>query len=406
MNSLLEQLFSLYEKHSIPILGILVFFLSFLISYRIIPWIILTVRYKKLMDNPNSRSSHIQVTPTLGGIAFFASIIISLFFINKYDYANISINIIAALVVIFFMGLKDDLMVLSAKGKITLQSIAIFFIIVNSEFYITNIHGFLNIGEVPLWISYVFSFGFLLYFTNAFNLIDGIDGLASMLGILISSVYAYFFIRTELYFYAFLGIIVVGFLIAFLRYNLSSKNKIFMGDTGSLIVGFLLGILSLRFLSLNLSQLQVIRILPQNLIIVVFSLLFFPVLDVIRVSSMRFFNKAKIFSPDKRHMHHIFVDKGLNHFKASLTLVIASLITFISVYLSNSFLSGIGLCIVLGILVLFTFYVFVLLDKDNKTVLYRKKIKKYIPDGLYKKEFKIRKAIIIFLKKIFYKELL
>lgn len=406
MNGLLEQLFSFYEYHAIKILGVFVFMISFIISYRIIPWIILTVRFKNLMDNPTDRSSHIQITPTLGGIAFFASIVISLFFTKYYDYNNISMNIVSALVVIFFMGLKDDLMVLSAKAKIVLQSIAILFIIFNPEFRITNFHGFLNIEEIPFWISFILSYGFLLYFINAFNLMDGIDGLASMLGIFVSVVYVFFFMQLELYFYGFLGIIIVGFLIAFLRFNLSKKNKIFMGDTGSLTVGFLLGVLSLRFLSLNLNQLENINILPQNLIIVVFSLLFFPLLDVIRVSSMRYFNKVKIFAPDKRHMHHVFIGKGLNHFKASLTLAVISFVTFILVYFTNSFLTGVELSIVFGFLILITFYIFMLLDKDKKTIYYRKRIKKHIPDNLYRNEFRIRKTIILYLKKIFYKELL
>ncbi len=406
MNSILQNANAFYDQNIICIISILVFMSSFIITYRVIPWIILTVKYKNLMDNPNGRSAHSIDTPTLGGIAFFASILISMVFIKTVDYSNISINIISALVVIFFMGLKDDLMVLSAKAKIALQSIAIFFIIFNSEFYITNFHGFLNIEEIPLWISFIFSYGFLLYFVNAFNLLDGIDGLASMLGIFISIVYSVLFMQIELYFYAFLGIIMIGFLIAFLRYNLSSKNKIFMGDTGSLIVGFLIGILTLRFLSLDTNQLEEIDILPQNLMIVVLSLLFFPVFDVIRVSWVRYINKNKFFEADKRHMHHIFIDKGLNHFKASITFTVSSIITFIFIYFTNPFFSGIGLSIVFIFLVLIAFYIFMLLDKDKKTISYRKKIKEYIPDNLYKNEFRIRKTIITFLKRIFYKDLL
>jgi len=406
MNNFLQHIFEFYENNTVLILGILVFSVSFIITYRIIPWIILTVKYKKLMDIPNGRSSHGAETPTLGGIAFFASILISMLFIKSYDYSNISINIISALVVIFFMGLKDDLMVISAKAKIALQSLAIIFIIFNSEFYITNFHGFLNIEEIPIPISILLSYGFLIYFVNAFNLLDGIDGLASMLGIVISVVYLIFFTQLELYFYAFISIIMVGFLISFLRYNLSSKNKIFMGDTGSLIVGFLIGILTLRFLSLDVTQLEKINILPVNLVVVVLSLLFFPILDVIRVSVVRFINESKIFTADKRHMHHIFIDKGLNHFKASLTFTVSSIITFFVVYFTNPLLSGVGLFLVFVVLVLVTFYIFILLDKDQKTIYYRKNIKNHIPNSLYKNEFRIRKSIIIFLKRLFYKDLL
>ena len=383
-----------------------VFIISFVISNRMIPLIINTVHYKKLMDKPNERSSHSKVTPTLAGVAFFASLMISIFFIKKYDGNEISFNIIASLTVLFFLGLKDDLMVLSSKTKVIVQTIAIVFILVQPELQIINFYGFLEIHKIPLWLGIVFSYFLVLYIINAYNLIDGIDGLAAMLGIVISMIFAIMFYFAGLYYYTLLAVTIIGFLIAFFRYNISEKNKIFMGDTGSMIVGFLLGLMTLRFLTLNTQQLEKINVLPENIFIVVSSILFFPIIDVIRVMMVRIINKNGVFSPDRRHMHHVFIDKGLAHLKASSTFTFSNIIAFLIIYLSNPYLSYLVLTVLFVMITFVTFYLLLLLDVDPTARIQRKKLKKYVPEKIYKEEFRIRKSVIVFLKKFLYKDLL
>ncbi len=383
-----------------------IFIISFVISNRMIPLIIQTVHYKKLMDHPNERSSHSEMTPTLAGIAFFASLMISIFFIKKYNESDISFNIIAALTVLFFLGLKDDLMVLSSKTKVIIQTIAIIFVLIQPELQIIDFHGFLGIYKIPLWLALGLSYFVVLYIINAYNLIDGIDGLAAMLGIVISTVFASMFYFVGLYYYSLLAVIIIGFLIAFFRFNISKENKIFMGDTGSMIVGFLLGLMTLRFLTLNTQQLEQINILPENVFIVALSILFFPVIDVIRVIMVRLMNKKGAFSADRRHMHHVFIDKGLVHLKASLTFTFSNIIAFFIIYSCNSFLSYLGLIILFVIITFITFYLLLLLDTDPSARIQRKKLKVYVPDKIYKKEFQVRKSIIVFLKKILYRNML
>jgi UDP-N-acetylmuramyl pentapeptide phosphotransferase/UDP-N-acetylglucosamine-1-phosphate transferase len=371
-----------------------------------IPLIINTVHYKKLMVDPNERSSHSFSTPTLGGVAFFASLVISIFLIRKFDDTDISMNILAALTILFFLGLKDDLMVLSSKTKIILQTAAIFFIILNPEILFDDFHGFMGVNSIPVWLGIPISYLTILYIINAYNLIDGIDGLAGMLGILITTIFAILFFFIDEFFYSLLAISIVGFLVAFLRYNLSKEKKIFMGDTGSMVVGFLIGLLTLRFLALESNELLDIYIQPENLFIVTLAILFFPVIDVIRVIIVRLINGRGAFSADRCHLHHIFIDKGLSHVTASKTLTISGLISFLIIFFANNSLGYIGLMILFIILTFITFYLLLLLDKDETTKKHRKKMKTYLPEPVYRIEFRIRKTIIVFLKKMFFKDLL
>jgi len=396
----------LIDKINIESVSLIIFGISFLISYLMIPKLIGVIRFKKLMDNPNERSSHIQETPTLAGIVFFVSLIISIFFIHYFDTEDVSINIIAGLTILLIVGLKDDLVVLSANTKILAQLITITFILLNSDLHIVNFHGFLGITEVPFIVSIGFGYFCIIYIINAYNLMDGIDGLAALIGIMAFTIYALFFYNMGLNVYFLLSVSSIGYLVAFLRFNLSKSNKIFMGDTGSMIVGFLLGIMTLRFLTSDTVQFEEIGVLPVNALVITMSILFFPVIDVLRVIIIRIINKKGAFTPDRRHLHHVFIDKGLSHRRASFTIIVTSIISFLIIYLANTFLSYIGLLIVFIFVSFFIFYLLMLLDTNSSARIQRKKFKSYIPEKIYNREFRIRKSIIVFLKKVFYKNLI
>jgi len=406
VNNILQHIIDFLKDPHIAVSGIFIFMISYVISRRMIPLIIETVHYKKLMDHPNERSSHNEVTPTLAGVAFFGSLIISIFFIHYIFEKDISFHIIAALTVLFFLGLKDDLMVLSSKTKVFSQTVAIFFILVCPELQVINFHGFFGLTEVPLWFVVPISYFIVLYIINAYNLIDGIDGLAGILGIVFSLIFAIFFYFAGEYFYTLLAIVIIAFLLAFLRYNLSEKRKIFMGDTGSMIVGFMLGLLTLKLLTLSPEQLKIIQVRPQNIFVVALSILFFPMIDVIRVIIVRLVNGTGAFSADRRHMHHVFIDKGLPHIQATFTFAMSNVLAFVIIYFSNEYLSYISLSILFIVITIITFYLLLLLDVDPSARVQRKKIKPYIPKKIYDTEFKMRKSFIIFLKKVFYKNML
>ena len=292
---------------------ILFFVGSYLLTFFTIPKIIRLVEYKNLMDMPDIRSSHIKRTPTLGGVAFFYTLILALFFLKNWDTNDEVIYFIPGLTILFITGLKDDLVVLSAFTKLIAQIIAIAFILSNESFMIHSLNGFLGINEIPVHIYYVVAGFMMLTIINAYNLIDGIDGLAAIIGIVILIIYTAIFYMTKEYFYVLISIALNGCLMAFLRFNLSEKQKIFMGDTGSLIVGFIISILTLKFLALSPSALSNLPFVWENIPLIAISILIVPLFDTARIFTIRLANKKSPFSPDRNHTHHILI----NYFKIS-----------------------------------------------------------------------------------------
>ena len=195
-------------------------------------------------DTPNDRSSHNDFVPTLGGIAFFVSLIVFFFFSNFYNINDTSLSILLAITIMFFVGLTDDLKDLSPKVKFIGQLLALSVLIIQSDYRILSFHGFLGIYELNMFFSVFLSMFLILAFINAFNLIDGIDGMSSVTGIVISACFGFLFYKLQLFFFMFISVAVISMLLAFLRYNFSSRKKIFMGDTGSLAIGGALGVIA------------------------------------------------------------------------------------------------------------------------------------------------------------------
>ena len=402
----MKEIIDILKEVELEGVALLVFLASFLSTFILIPKLLGIIHHKNLMDHPDDRSSHVEKTPTLGGVTFFVSIVFSLFIIHSFDYDGSALNLIMGVMILFFVGLKDDLMVLSAQTKLWAQLIAISFVLILPELWIHGFSGFMGIQEVPLFFSILMSYFIMVFIINAYNLIDGIDGLAGLLGILILGIYATLFYFSGNNFYFLLSIVGVGFLMAFLRYNLSKKNRIFMGDTGSLIVGFLIAILTIRFLALPDASYEQILVKPIHKFLIALSITFFPIVDVLRVILMRLMNNRGPFSPDRCHMHHILADRGLRHRSASFTLTICGMIIFGIIYTFSFSMGSWGLTAVFIGLYLLTFTILLLLDYDKRAINYRKRFKALFPRPIQRIEFRIRKSIIFALKKVFYKELL
>ena len=183
-------------------------------------------------DTPNDRSSHNDYVPTLGGIAFFVSLIVFFFFSNFYNINDTSLSIMLAITIMFFVGLTDDLKDLSPKVKFIGQLLALSVLIIQSDYRILSFHGFLGIYELNMFFSVFLSMFLILAFINAFNLIDGIDGMSSVTGIVISACFGFLFYKLQLFFFMFISVAVISMLLAFLRYNFSLKKKIFHGRYG------------------------------------------------------------------------------------------------------------------------------------------------------------------------------
>lgn len=341
------------------------FLLSFVTTYIIIPKIIKIVLYKNLLDKPNDRSSHSSVTPTLGGVAFFIVLILSMVFLKKWDNDYVSLNFVVGLTVLFIVGLKDDLVALSAKVKAIAQIIAISFLIFDNDFLcLHSLQGFLGFSDMNHW-GYIPIIYFSMFFIiNSFNLIDGIDGLASTIGMLIFSIYATMFFMLGEFYYAAISIVLIGTLLAFLNYNFSDKRKIFMGDTGSMIIGFMIAILTFKMLTLNVIV-NKINVLPENLPILLLSIITIPLLDTIRVFIVRTLNGKSFFIADRNHIHHIFLDLGLTHKKATFFIASINFTFVLLVYLLSSTLTSFKLLLVYVFLSI-VFYLWLYLFRSSK----------------------------------------
>ncbi|MEM9077505.1 MAG: MraY family glycosyltransferase [Bacteroidota bacterium] len=339
--------------------AVLVFIGSFLLVYLTIPKIIGVVEYKRLMDDPNNRSSHRNLTPTLGGVSFYFTLIFALFFIKNWHSLGEDIYIIPGLTILFITGLKDDLVVLSPGSKLIAQICAIAFVLVNDSFVIESLHGFLNIYDIPYFLYLVIAGFLMLTIINSYNLIDGIDGLASVVGIVIMIIYTTIFYLSKEPFYALISIVMNACLMAFFGFNVSSDKKIFMGDTGSLIVGFIISILTLKFLALKPESYDGLPFLLENAPLIAISILIVPLFDTARVFALRLANKRSPFSPDRNHIHHVLIDFwGLSHKQASFIIGCFNMLFVVLFIILGSKAKNWGMVIMLVVVVILLAYIF------------------------------------------------
>lgn len=322
---------------SIPtwVITLLGFLISFFITFFGIPIIVRGAKYNKLFANPNGRTSHLKPTPALGGVAVFAGFILSVNTIAvKYFSFELS-YLITSLIVIFIVGLKDDLMGGKPWKKLIGQIISVIFICVLADIRIMDLRGFLNIGEIPYILSISGTILILLAIINGINLIDGIDGLGSGIGILNSLILGIWFFLTDNTACAIMSASLCGSLIAFFYFNVfSGNNKIFLGDTGSHTVGLILGVLALRFLQLEPLEEGVTEIFTAPAF--AFSLFIIPLFDTSRVLSIRILQGKSPLKADKQHIHHQLLELGFNHLQSTLILITINLFFIIICYLLQS----------------------------------------------------------------------
>lgn len=297
-------------------------------SITAIPVIIKISRLKNLMADPGERSSHITKTPTLGGVAIFASTLISYFLWENPDEGQLIHLSISAIVILFFLGVKDDILVLSPKKKMFVQVAVSALVVVLADLRIENLFGIFGINEVPYALSLPLTVFIFIALINAINLIDGIDGLAGGIGMIAGGMFGLWFFLNGHFAMACLAASMAGSLFGFLRFNYSRTSKIFMGDTGSLIVGFLLSMFALKFIQLNIEY----RFNPNasfSAPILAIVVLIVPIFDTLRVFIVRLKDKKSPFVGDRNHLHHILIDSGLSHFQTSVILWTFTLISTI-----------------------------------------------------------------------------
>ena len=304
--------------------------ISFTVTFLAIPVVITVAERKKLYDEPDARKVHITPIPSLGGLGIFAGFIFAFLLSVSFSQFDEMQYYVAAALVIFFLGIKDDILILSPIKKFIGQVMAAFIIIYKGGLQIRSMGGVLGIHEIPEMFSLVLSYLTVIVIVNSFNLIDGVDGLAGSLGLMTTSILGAYFLHVGDLPYSILAFSLAGSLVAFLIFNFQPA-KIFMGDTGSLLIGLVNAILVLKFMS---SATRADVALPLEAApAIAFALLMIPLLDTLRVFSIRIFHRRSPFSPDRNHIHHLLLDKGLSHkmitiYLVSLNLAFVGLVYF------------------------------------------------------------------------------
>ena len=324
-----------------------VFLLSVLISYFAIPVITRAANKKHLFDHPDDdRKLHSRAVPTLGGIAIFLAFLLSFAISPWADSLEGFSFLVAALLILFFVGLKDDLVVLSAGKKLIAQITAAGLVIYGSNFVITNFHGVLGMAELPPWAAVGITFFTIIVVINAVNLIDGIDGLAGGIGAIASLFFGAGFLVAGQIPMAMFSFCLAGALLGFLYYNFSPAS-IFMGDTGSMLLGFLLSLQAIQFIGLSADPVFYSYMGNASAVIPI-AILVLPLYDTLRVVFKRLRRSNSIFEPGQDHVHHELLRMGYTHKYASLVLYAKSVllvtITLAFVYMGfdvNLLLAGV-----------------------------------------------------------------
>ena len=307
--------------------------ISFTVTFLAIPAIINVAEMKKLFDMPDARKVHFTPITPLGGLGIFAGFIFgSLLTLHFTQYSDLQ-YFIAASFVIFFLGLKDDILVISPVKKFIGQVLAAFIIIYYGNIQIRSMHGFFGLYQLPEMFSLLLTYFAVIVVINSFNLIDGIDGLAGTLGLLSSVIFGIYFLYIGMSPYAVMAFALAGSLLAFLIFNFQPA-KIFMGDTGSLLIGTINAILVIKFI--NVANTADVAFPIASSPAVGFTILMVPLLDTLRVFGIRIFHRRSPFSPDRNHIHHLLLDRGFSHRVITLTLVSVNLLMIALVFFCRS----------------------------------------------------------------------
>jgi UDP-GlcNAc:undecaprenyl-phosphate/decaprenyl-phosphate GlcNAc-1-phosphate transferase len=297
------------------------FITAFTVAFFATPSVIHIAKVKHLFDEPGERASHTTKIPTLGGFGIFAGLIFAISLFLPFA-SDVKLKfILGPLIVIFLVGAKDDIIPLSPGKKVLGQLLAASILVCLGDVRITNLHGIFGFDYIAPWLSMVISLFVFIALTNAVNLIDGINGLSGSIGCVVSLFFGTWFFMNGQVGLAVVAAALMGALIAFLKYNITPA-KIFMGDTGSLTIGLLCSLFAISFMEASKvgSPVQI-----YSAPAVAIAVLIVPIFDTIRVFTTRILNGKSPFYPDRTHIHHLLLDLGYSHMRATYTLVLVNL---------------------------------------------------------------------------------
>lgn len=337
-NNMLNDMENIFSQQGILVLAS--FGLSVLFGLMIIPLIVRFCRRKGLYDHPDMRKIHKTNIPRLGGISFFPAMMLAAFVVimahgqntgidNKIAFSRWTLTFFISILIVYGIGIVDDILGLGAKTKFTGQAIAALLLPL-SGLYVNYLYGFMGIGEIPFLLGLPLTVFVIVFACNAINLIDGIDGLSAGLSFIALSGFLVCFMSDGLFYYSVLIAGLMGVLAAYAYFNIwgkpEKKTKIFMGDSGSLTLGFILGFLFVKYVMVNPQS----TIFHDDAFSVAFTLVIVPMFDVVRVSLARMSHHRHIFKADKNHIHHKLMRAGLTQHQ-TLCTILAMALLFIAV---------------------------------------------------------------------------
>ncbi|MEI6143118.1 MAG: MraY family glycosyltransferase [Mariniphaga sp.] len=334
---------------------LLSFFLGLLISLYSVPIIIKVSHLLKLFDKPNERSAAKTAIPTLGGIAIFFGFICSATIGLSSDELPEMIYILLVLTIMFFVGLKDDIVILSWWKKLLAQVIVTLILIFLAKIRITHLHGFLGFEEIGIFPGALLTVFTIVVIINSFNLMDGIDGLAAGLSMLAIAIFGTWFLVSGHYQYAIISVSLFGSVAGFFYYNVYGKqNKIFMGDTGSLVLGTIMSVIVIKFNEFNIDIAQAYSVHYSP--VISFAILIYPLADTLKVFTIRILQFRSPFVADKNHLHHRLLILGFSHQKATYTIIVINLLFIGSAFM----LQPSGMILLLSFMILSGSFLFML----------------------------------------------
>lgn len=337
---------------------ILTFAISAAIGWFAIPRIVIIAKIKRLFDEPNARKVHQGAIPRLGGLSFFPAALFSFAFVLglRYYYGyDIALDlqvellteflfVMAGMLILYFVGMADDLIGVGYRNKFVAQFFAGVCLVL-AGVTVFDLQGLFGIHRLPFALDALLTIAVVVLTVNAFNLIDGVDGLCSGLGTIILTTLGILFIYYQLFVYAMFAFGMVGVLIAFFQYNvLGTRLKVFMGDTGSLTLGYMIVFLGLKFS--NLENTTFITLGLNSTLAILIGLLFVPVFDTCRVFVSRVSRGKSPFFPDKNHVHHKLLQLNRSHLQSTGILLLLE-IGFILLNFALAELIGMGVTWVL-----------------------------------------------------------
>lgn len=352
-------------------LAFLSFVTAFVIALISIPPLIAFIKRYHLFDVPSARKEHKAPIPTMGGAAIVAGMIVALAIWFPFSNQIGQISFFLAVLILFVLGMMDDLKDLSAKYKFIVQ-IALAIIIALAGIRITSFEGLFGIYELPYTAQYTITVVAIVAITNAFNLIDGIDGLAGGLGFMSLITLGLFLTIDGDANTAIIAFALAGGVLAFLYFNLNPA-RIFMGDTGSLVLGFVIAVLCIRLLQMNAIAIKPVL---NNAPIFILSIVLIPVFDTVRVFSIRIWRGSSPFVADKIHIHHLLTTQGFSHSFASKFICVIHGFILLDAY----WLRFLKPELLLLLLVLFMLLTVFLLKKLGSIIPKSSSIKKVIND--------------------------